>query len=143
MQITNNFSLSVVIRVDLIVQSAEEYVLEPDCGEFATVYVCFSASVQEPLDSAAVFEFVASDLTTATTNVDFVIQLSSPFLTIPSGFAGQYVECVHIVIIGDNEVEEDERIVFGLVPLSEQDRVTFPPEATELVINILNNDGKI
>lgn len=122
--------------------SAEETVLEPDSCDLVFVSGCFSANVEEPLNSSAVFEFIPSNLTTAS-YADFVEQTSSPFLTIPSGFVGQYDECLNIAIIGDDKVEEDERIVYSLVPISERDRVTFPPNSTELlVINILNNDSK-
>ncbi len=116
--------------------------MELDTRDFATVRACFTAELDRPLFTRdAVFEFILSNLTTATFGVDFIPNTNNSFLTIPATFSGRFEECIEVFIIGDNDIETDEVVVYDLIPLSSLDTVLFPSGASSLVINILENDG--
>ena len=81
--------------------------------------------------------------TTSTIGAEFYLNMTVPDVTIPIGFSGIFMQCIDIVVIGDNVVEENEVIVYGIVSFSEQDVVRFPGNADSLVINIQDDDGEI
>ena len=117
------------------------YVTEPDTDDDSVVTVCFNATVILPRRRDAVFELVFNNgTTTATLDVDF--SLNSTLITIPSGTSGYFSDCVDLVIVGDNTIEEDELVVYDLVPLSYNDSVIFPEGLDSISVTILDNDGK-
>ena len=81
--------------------------------------------------------------TTSMIGAEFYLNMTVPDVIIPIGFSGIFMQCIDIVVIGDNMVEENEVIVYGIVSFSEQDVVRFPGNADSLVINIQDDDGEI
>ena len=105
---------------------------------------CFRSVIPQPLINVVMFRLIESNNdTTSMIGVEFYLNMTVPNVTIPIGFTGIFMQCIDIVIIGDNMVEENEVIVYGIVSFSEQDVVRFPGNADSLVINIQDNDGEI
>lgn len=88
------------------------------------------------------FEFVLSNLTTATLGVDFLPFINSAFLTVPANFSGDFQQCIDVIIFGDDLVEDDEVIVYQLRALSDLDMVEFPANQSSLRLLIIDNDSK-
>ena len=119
--------------------------VEPDVRETVNVTACYTASILQPLERDAEFEFVLiSENSTATLSLDFFVpELDRPVLVIPSGEAGEYFRCINVTIIGDDEVEGDEVAVYELVPVDDRDAVLFPSDTMEIVITIIDNDNSM
>ena len=106
--------------------------------------LCFRAVIPQPLIYVAMFRLIESNNdTTSMIGVEFYPNVTVPDVIIPIGFSGIFMQCIDIVVIGDNVVEENEVIVYGIVSFSEQDVVRFPGNANSLVINIQDDDGEI
>ena len=95
--------------------------------------------MEEPLNRNAVYQLIQSISTTATNGLDFFVSTGS--LTVPGDFVGEFVTCINFTIIGDNIFEENETIVFDVVPQFVIDTVQFPENMSSLIVNILDNDG--
>jgi hypothetical protein len=115
-------------------------VSEGDDGENTTARVCFTATLNQPRSRNSVFELTVSSLSTATLGVDFVV----PLVVVPADFQGEvYMACVNITIIGDDEVEADEMVVFVVVALT-QDNIVVSADGSNFVeMTIIDNDGKL
>lgn len=114
-------------------------VLEPDQGETLAVTFCFTATVATPRINPT-FDFALSPTTTATSGSDFFP--ISQTLVIPTNFTGNFMRCIDVLIIGDNQQERTEIVAYELIPRSSIDRVVFP-NGTDLLISIVDNDGKL
>ena len=118
-------------------------VIEPDSGESVSASVCFTAALNEPFDEDITFSLLFVSITssaTATFGVDFRPDFTSPFLTIPANFTGETSRCYGFEIIGDDEYERDEIVVYEVAQ-------TNPPMPSLirnfLNLTILENDGMI
>ena len=124
----------------LSVVTAEINVTEPDGGEFTTVTGCFTANLSQPRAVDHSFQFVLSDMSTAT-SLDFFPNISSPILTIPAGVIDSaYTTCIDVVIIGDNVPEPTEFVFYDVVPFLMSDSVVYPGRASRITITIFDND---
>ena len=128
-----------VIGVFLVVNISDgAHVEEPEQGDTADIVACFSADIDEPLGRFAVFQlFELSNITSATFGIDFLPNITSPFLTIPATFSGTFMQCITISVFGDSEQEGSEVIAYHLLTLSELDRVATPL----IIIEIEDNFG--
>ena len=79
---------------------------------------------------------------TAEEGSDWVTSRNSSNIVIPIGLVGLYRECLDIYILGDDTIEDDEVIEFGVVPISERDNVSFANGGDSLRITIQDNDGE-
>ena len=127
--------------VVLTVLTPKANVTEPDAGNITSVQACYNVSIDQPLNEDAIFTFMASPYSTATQDLDYYVDLPSLNLTIYAGNEAPFTTCFDIIIIGDNMVEDDENLVYNLVPLSEQDSVVFPEGFENLTLLIIDNDG--
>ncbi len=131
------------INVTLSV-SVEPIILEPDSNQITLLEVCFRAQINRTLLRDAVFELEMLS-STATLGVDFLPAMLLGNISIPAGFQGLFNECSIIYIIGDDEREENENIVYSFTALSEMDSVYIPPsvlyEEDAIRIVIYDNDG--
>ena len=139
---THFYLFNADLPLTLVVLQYEMYVTELDSGYDSVVTVCFNATVSEQRRREAVFELVLDNTTTATLDYDFFPNNTDLFITIPSGFYGNFSDCVDLVIVGDNLVEDDELVVYDLVPLSDKDYVMFPGGLDSISVTIIDNDGK-
>lgn len=105
-----------------------------------TVRLCFSAQLNRTLNRNATFNFLFSDLSTASLNTDFTFT-SPSYLTFTAGSSGDVMSCIEIEIDGDFLVENDEYIIYDLVPVYELDRV-LPSETSAFTINVVDDDGE-
>ena len=135
----NQFSLSFQ-GVTLVALNPEQSVPEEDLGNSTTAASCFEASLEQPLNRIAVFLLIQSISSTATNGLDFFPV--APVITVPGDFVGEFVTCANFTIIGDNLIEDNETIVFDVVPQVAIDRVQFPENTSSVIVNILDNDGK-
>lgn len=129
----------------LNVHEAVINIVEPDYGEHVNATGCFSAYIDQPLNRSAIFVFIVNNMTNATLGSDIQFTtISPPYLAIPAYFSGTFNECVTIIVLGDNAIEDNERLVFDIRPLSSFDRVEFPAfsGADSFILNIFDNDGK-
>ncbi len=102
---------------------------------------CITAYVNQTLERDAVFNFEFSEArSTARLGNDF--SSTFPPITIPSGFVGNFRMCINTTILDDDVVENEERIVYNLVAVSDRDMVLFPMDSMYLIINIIDDDGK-
>ena len=127
------------VGVTLFVQTAEFNVLEPELDQSVVVTECFIANITQMRSIDNVFEFILLNSSTATSGLDYFVNRSSPFITIPATFTGIYSECVDIEIFGDNITEGDELIEYSLQPLSSEDSVQYPPGSNSIRIFIFDN----
>lgn len=125
-------------NVSLTLVSADD-VLELDSGEFSIARACFTANFIEPLNRAASFYFIFSSLSTANLENDYYIA-SSPFITIPIFFTGNFTRCIEVEVIGDNIMEDDETVVIEFLIQAISDTVTFPGNSNLVVMQILNDN---
>ena len=128
----------------LEVLNSEENITEGDRGQETAVSFCFRAVIQQPLINVVIFELIESNNdTTSTIGAEFYLNVTLPDVIIPLGFSGIFMQCIDIVVIGDDVVEENEVIVYGIVSFSGRDVVRFPGNVDSLVINIQDDDGEI
>ncbi len=129
--------------VRLTVPTALFVNVEPDSGANQTVSVCFESQINRPLFRSALFILIPSTSTTAMPDVDFFLN-SSMYIIIPRGFNGTYRDCINVVLIGDDEVEDNEIIEFVIATTTSTDNVVYvyPENASSVVIYIADNDGK-
>ena len=125
--------------VTLFVQTAEFNVLEPVLGQSVVVTGCFFTNITQMRSTDDVFEFTLLNSSMATDGLDFFVNSSSPFITIPATFTGIYFECVDIEIFGDNITEGNELIEYSLQPLSSEDTVQYPPGSDSIRISIFDD----
>ena len=117
-------------------------VTEPDEGENNTlISSCFQANVTRMHRRDAVFQFVLLNSSTAYLDSDYMID--HDYVIIPTGFIGLFTECVSIMIIGDNMIEENEVIEYNVLPTAERDSVTNYGGYDPLRVTIFDNDGKL
>jgi hypothetical protein len=105
-----------------------------------TVKFLFTAQSNRTLNRNATFNFVFSQISTATPNIDFTF-VTPPYLTFPAGSSGNMTWCIEISITGDDSVENNESVVYDLIPMYDLDTVS-PSETGALTLNIIDNDGK-
>jgi hypothetical protein len=117
-------------------------ITERNAGEDSVVSFCFRSSIAEPLTRNVVFGLLESNETTSTSGAEFYPNISVADVVIPLGFSGEFSQCIDIVIIGDNIVEEDEVITYDVMSLSGRDVVRFPQNSSSIVINVQDNDGE-
>ena len=122
--------------VVLYVRDADFTLLEPDSGMNATVTFCFDARIARPLFTDVTYHVHMTE-GMATEDEDFVTA-SSPYIVIRSGFNGTFSQCFSVVIIGDDEVEEDEMAVFSI--MAADTRNSASPDT--FTITILDFDGE-
>ena len=128
----------------LEVLNSEENITEGDRGQETAVSFCFKAVIQQPLINVVTFGLIESlNDTTSMIGAEFYPNVTVPDVIIPIGFSGIFMQCIDIVVIGDNVVEENEVIVYSVVSFSGRDVVRFPGNANSLVINIQDDDGEI
>lgn len=125
----------------LVITTAVFYITEPDEGDRTVLSQCFEATVAQPRRNDALFEFILSNSTTALPEVDIMFSTPSPILTVPAGFSGFFNVCAELTILGDDLVEDNEVVIYSVVPLSDSDVVQFPEGADSLILNIIDNDG--
>ena len=117
-------------------------VTEPDEGDNnALISSCFQANVTRMRRRDAVFPFVLLNSSTAYLGSDYMVD--HDYIIIPTGFSGLFAECVSIMIIGDNMIEENEVIEYNVLPTAERDSVTNYGGYDPLRVTILDNDGKL
>ena len=126
--------------VTLQATTSGENLFELDSGMSTNVTLCFTAMINESLNSIAVFHISLHPLSTATLQIDF--NFTSSYLIIPAGTKGQYLTCFNVTIIGDSQIESNETVILKIVPLSELATVSFPHNANAITIDIFNDDGK-
>ena len=121
--------------------AAIDSIIKPNTGNSTTVRFCHEASVLRRLNRDVSFQFVLSNMSTASLGEDFYISSdTSVNLTIPYGFRGQYSSCIDLVIAGDDSIE-DEIIAYTLEPLSTLDSVQLPNESDGYLMLIIS--GKV
>lgn len=125
----------------LQVLDAQFTVYEPDEGHAKHFSGCFSADIGQPLGRDAVFQLIidANDFA----NLDLSVNIDSPFtITIPSSFSGEFLQCITGTLYGDNRFEDNRTIIIDVRPHSSVDSVTYvyPPNASSVVIDIIDND---
>ena len=127
----------------IFVEQAIFNVTEADSGNSSLVTSCYNATIDQQLTEDIILVLSVSNTTTASISTDIYPNLTS-YIIIPANFSGIFRTCINYTIIGDDVVEYDERVVFDLRTSSEHDLVIkFPGNATNLVINIIDNDGKL
>lgn len=104
---------------------------------------CFRSNIQEPVANDVVFGLFESNDTTSRNGAEFFPNVTVPDVIIPLGFSGMFTQCIDIVIVNDNVVEETEVIVYNVEPFSERNVVRFPENSESLVISVQDDDGKI
>ena len=138
-----NYSLFLGDAVTLVVPNGLFVVAEPDSDNNASVTICFESQIARPLFSEAVFHFMESSSTTATSGVDFFVS-SLPYIIIPRGFSGNFSFCTEVVILGDDMIEQNEFVVLEVGRMESTDDVVirYPENATMIVVEIIDTDGK-
>ena len=112
-------------------------IYEGDDGDTAANHTCFTVTLNQPRTRDVVFALTVSNTSTATPGVDF--ELSDANITItPEIVEEEYMACVYLTIIGDNDVEDDELIVIEVTALADQDRVYGSNYIRAMIID---NDG--
>ena len=129
--------LSVDFSVVLNVMTPVTTEMENDAG---AISLCFSAQINRTLNRNATFNFLLADSTTASVNTDF-ISASPSYITFTAGMSGDLARCIDIVVRGDSLVENNEYIVYDLVPVYDLDRV-YPSGTPAVTVNIVDDDGK-
>ena len=129
---------SSVFGIALVALNPLISIVEPDEGMNATVRSCFQANVTQTRATDTVFQFNLLSTSTAGQMCTFVND--APTVVIPARFSGMFSQCVNVTIIGDDVVEEDERIKYEVQPLYERDYVQSA--TNPLVIVIIDNDGE-
>ena len=116
-------------------------VTEPDSGNNSeTLIVRFRANISEPLSRDVMFRLLPNVTSTASFNNDY--NLTNQTLTIPTNFSGEFVTYVGIVILGDDEVEDDEFLELLVTPLLPEDEVLFlDVDEDSITVYIEDNDG--
>ena len=115
-------------------------VLEPDSGESVSASVCFTATLNEPFDEDITFSVLFINIfssATATFGVDFRPNFTPPFITVPANFTGDFSQCYEFEIIGDDDYERDETIVYEVT----QTNPPVPSFNNFLNLTILENEG--
>lgn len=98
--------------------------------------------LNSPRNRDSVFMITVSNISIAVLGVDFEPLLAN--ITIFSDIAEEeYIQCVNISIVGDDEVEDDELIVLDVRALSEKDSVESVDDSSSLIVTVVDNDGKI
>jgi hypothetical protein len=116
----------------------EIFVNETDEDVNVTVATCFRTNVTQTRKRDAVFVLM---LLNSSVMHNFYFQ--APYIIIPTGFSGIFLECVNVTIVGDDIIEENEVIEYRLQPLSDRDLVMYPGSPVEpLRIFIVENDGE-
>lgn len=109
--------------------------------EPGVVTTCFTSEVAMPLVRDAIFLLSFLNSSTATIEQDFMPE--SSFIAIPANFSGIFEMCLNFTILDDPIAEEDEIIVYDVLPLSEMDTVDFPGNSSSIVFTIVDEDGEI
>ena len=118
-------------------------VSEPAFGNITLVPMCFTAQVNMPLDRDAIFDLSLSNLSTASISDDFILNTSNP-LTIVAGFYGNFSGCIDFVVIGNQDIEDTETVIYEITVRSMFDRVVFPSNASNLlIVTIFDNLGEL
>lgn len=119
-------------------------VTEPESGNTTSISLCYHAEINMPLTRDSFFDLTLLDLTTATISRDFLLNTSNP-LTFVSGSSGNQSGCIDFIIIGNQEVEDAEVVMYEFRARHTFDRVLFPTNATtnSLTVNIFDNLGKL
>lgn len=126
----------------LRINPSEFSIVEPGVGEVSVARSCYTASINRTLNRNVDFQFILSASTTAAMS-EYTLNISSPIITIPYGFRGEFQECVNIVIGGDDITENDERILYDIRALSVLDTVEFLENTnSSLLIDIIETNGK-
>ena len=118
-------------------------VTEGGRGQETAASVCFRAVLPRPLTRPAIFTLIDSNASTATSGIEFYPNITIPDVVIPTNFSGEFLTCIDIVIVGDDVVEDAERVVYGVQPTVGQGTVVFPPNTDSIVINIWDDEGKL
>ena len=130
--------------ITLEVLNSLENITEGGRGQETAVSFCFRSVIQQPLINVITFGLIESNNdTTSMIGVEFYPNVTVPDIVIPQGFSGIFTECIDIVVVGDNVVEENEVIVYDVVSFSGREIVRFPGSSESLVINVLDDDGEI
>lgn len=133
----------IIGSVTLEVLTSEVNITESDDGEEIVVRTCFRANLPQPLNREVIFGLIESNSSTSTRGAEYYPNITIPDIIIPRGFRGEFRECIDIVVIGDNLVEDDEIIVYDVVSLSgRRDVVAYPQNMDSIVINVSDNDGE-
>lgn len=116
-------------------------ILEGDDGDTTVNRTCFAVTLNQPRSRDVVFVFTVSNMSTATPGVDFEFPDN---ITISPGFSmEEYMECLDLVVLGDDIVEDDELIVLYVRALAEQDVVESEDGSSSLRATIVDNDGML
>ena len=116
-------------------------IYEGDDGDREANHTCFTVSLNQPRTRDVVFTLEVSMMSTATPGVDF--ERPADNITITPEIQGEeYVTCVYIIVIGDDEVEDNELIVINVAPLSPLDRVESADGSSSTRATIIDNDGE-
>ena len=124
--------------------SVPPIILEPDNDQTTSIDVCFQTYVNGTLLRDAVFElqFINGS---AALGVDVITYSLPANITVPAGHRGLFSECYTLSVIGDNEREENEDIIFAFRAFNEMDSVYIPLSvqfgADGIRIVIYDNDG--
>ena len=128
----------------LEVLNSEKNIIEGARGQESAVSFCFRSEIPQPLMNIVTFGLIVSNNdTTSTIGVEFYPNVTVTDFIIPIGFSGIFMQCIDIVVVGDNMVEENEVIVYDIVSFSGRGIVRFPGNADSLVINVQDDDGEI
>lgn len=133
-------SFSVDFSVILNVETPVVTVTEMEQGATETVNLCFSAQINRTLNRNATFNFLLTNYTTANVSTDFISAYPS-YITFTAGSSGNMSCCIDVVVIGDSLVENNETIVYDIVPVYDLDRV-LPAGSPAVTINVIDDDGK-